>query len=148
MTSSTNNKIGWLRSLFCSHLKRLLLFAAAGVPLTAIGLGLYYVEVSHLDANKFAVRPVNWVVLTGLGFMLNWLIWRERRSPKCLSGVKFYLVAVVCSGLSFSLFVLLTLTADLQYLLAQVVTGATVGLPHYIINDKGVFIRKSKTVRA
>jgi len=129
---------GWLKTVLqCRQVR----FAAAGTPLTGLGLGIYYIEVSHLDANKFAVRPINWVALTGLGYLLNWLIWRERRSSKGASGLKFYLAALACSGCSFSLFTWLTLHVGLQYMLAQVITAVAIGLPHYVVTDRLVFTR-------
>ncbi len=127
---------GWLQTFLRL---RLVKYTAAAIPLTVVGLLIYWIEVSVFDANKLAVRPFNWVLTTSIGFAINWAIWRERRSPKYSSGVKFYAVAVLCSVCSFSLFALLSFDLGLQYLLAQVVAGVAVGLPHYLVNNRMVF---------
>lgn len=132
---------GWLQTLLSYRLVR---FALAALPLFALGLAVYYVEVSYFDANMYYVRPVNWVVLTFLGFVVNWYVFQERQAPKASSGLKFYGVAVAASFASNSLFVGLHAGLGLYYLLAQVIAGLIVGLPHYISLDRGVFVSKTK----
>jgi putative flippase GtrA len=135
----------WSRIIFRDHIKRLLLFAAAGLLTTALGLGLYYVEVSLLDINKYAVRPVNWPLMTLISFLVNLLIFGSRRVSKKRSGIRWFIVAVGCSGCSFSVFTLLNASAGVQYLLAQVITGAIVGIPHYAVTHLKVFQEEPET---
>jgi putative flippase GtrA len=132
----------WLQSFLRF---RLVKFFIAGLPITCLGLGLYAIEVSGFGADKLQMRPINWVVLTGIGYTLNRLVWGERNTPKCSSGIKFYAVALACSAFSFSLYSWLTLHYDTQYLIAQLLTAATIGGPHYAINNLFVF-RRSKTI--
>ena len=123
---------------------RVVRFALAALPLFALGLGVYYVEVSCFDANMYYVRPVNWVVLTFVGFVVNWYVFHERQAPKASSGLKFYAVAGVCAFVSNSLFLGLNAGLGIYYLLAQVIAGLIVGLPHYLSLDRGVFVSKTK----
>jgi hypothetical protein len=128
----------WLQTILNYRLAR---FALAAIPLSGLGLGVYYIEVSRFDANMYYVRPVNWVALTFIGFVVNWLIFAERQVPKGRSGLKFYLAAGLCSVASNGLFVWLHTNFGLYYLLAQMVAGLIVGLPHYFALSWGVFTR-------
>ena len=138
----------WLRILRRNRYGRWALFTIAGTTTTGIGVGLYYAEVSGLDLNKFVMRPVNWPLMTLIGFGVNWLIFRERKPGKTASGLKWCFVALVFAGGSNLLYAALTVQYDIQYIQAQLITAASMGLPHYVIVNMGVFKRKRKTAVA
>jgi putative flippase GtrA len=125
---------------------RVVKFALSGAVLLGIGLGIYTLEVSVIGWDKLYVRPANWVLMTFIGYIANWLIFHEREAPKALSGVKFYAVAVLCSAASNSLFFWLNYRLGIYYLLAQLIAAPAVGVPHFVVLDRRVFTRaKSKT---
>lgn len=133
----------WSRILYRAHFKRLMLFALAGTLTSGIGLGLYVIEVSRLDQNKLAMRPVNWLPVTLIGFGLNLLIFRERKVPRRRSGKRWAIVALVATACSNGLFATLNFGLDVHYIEAQAITTVVVGAIHYVLTHRKVFAEES-----
>lgn len=138
----------WLRVFYRDHKSTFVKFTLAGGLTTALGLGLYWVEVSQYDMNQYVVRPMNWPVITFFGLLLNWVVFREWKPNKRVSGKRWFAVALGCAGLSFSIFTVLTATFGVQYLLAQVVTAVVVGAGHFFSAVFFIFRPQPKGIMA
>lgn len=131
---------GRLRALRSNRYGRFALYVSASSLTTTAMLALYWVEVSVLDQNRYAVRPFNWPISTALSFAINLWVFGERKPAKKTSAIRWTILAAGISGLNFGLFWSLT-QASLPYIQAQLITIVVIGLPHYLVsNTKKVFV--------
>jgi hypothetical protein len=123
-------------------------YTAVALVLFGVGSSALYVEVSQFDMNRVHAHWANTLPMWVLTFIVNLLIWADRKMPWAESLWRWIIVTLVATTLSQILYWYLTSSANVWYLAASALTALAIGIPHYIVNDKGVFKRKKQATMA
>lgn len=130
----------WLRNLFRSHIKRILLSVLVAIPLITFGAWLLHFEVTQNEVHPLAAYLLNWPLITGMAFVSNrWLLWHDRETGVWVALRRWVVASIGHSLISYSVFVLLVQVFGWQYLVVSLCLTAALGLGSYIVRNLWIF---------
>ena len=115
-------------------------YSRNALMLTAVGLGLMYVAVSHLSVNVFVAQMlVVSPIMFGISLVIhNDISFRNKRLSGCNTR-RYAAVRIGGMGVSKISFFLLVSFLGVQYLLASVIISSLLAAPTYKLNRDWAF---------
>ena len=136
-----------LRGLLGAHFWHWVAFTAVNGVTFALGVIIFYVEVTHLDQNKYVMHWANVPLMTALTFAFNSQLpwWRKRKSSSTSGLMCWSKFSAAKSLTSQGMFLVLVGLAGLPYLWVSSLITISIGFISYIINEVGVFPQRNRT---
>jgi hypothetical protein len=129
-----------LWGLLRGHPLRLFGFAVVATPKNLAGNSLLYVEVSHADINKYLAHAMNFPAMTAIGFITSMILWWSRGTPLQAVKGRFTKIELVMFGSGQLVFAVLCGGFGAPYMMASLFNMVVLGLLHYVLLDKKVFV--------
>ena len=127
-------------ALYWHNCRRLRTYSFYGCTLTAVGLVVLYIMVSHMDMNVFLAQAL---VVPAIMTVISYFVHRYRtfgdRDVSGHSGGRFTAVRLGGMGFSKLSFFLLVGVLGMQYLVAMIIIIGTLAWPTYRLNRDWAF---------